>query len=164
VAGQMQLNDWGRVAAECWAAILTIVQSFKSIVTKRINILRGVATPPVWQRNYYERVIRDERALNAIPLFTRQNPANMEPRSRQRRHRAAGGSTCRRLCARGKCMVPISSAPELMPLVRSARRVVARTITGAGVSAESGAPEPLLEKWSQAWLPVYNCSQIRRRL
>ena len=32
---------------------------------------------------------------------------------------------------------------DLIPLLRSARRVAARSVTGAGVSKESGVPEPL---------------------
>lgn len=30
---------------------------------------------PVWQRNYHERVIRDDRALDAIREYIAANPA-----------------------------------------------------------------------------------------
>ena len=30
---------------------------------------------PVWQRNYHERVIRNERELNAIRQYIQDNPA-----------------------------------------------------------------------------------------
>lgn len=125
--GQMQLTDWGRVVAECWAAIRdhfvhltldewvvmpnhmhgfllianpvgarqcrapttpteqfgqpvpgsipTILRSFKSAVTRCINLLRGSTTPPVWQRDYYEHVVRDKSELSAIRQYIRQNPA-----------------------------------------------------------------------------------------
>ena len=36
----------------------TIVRAFKSAATKQINTLRGTPGTPVWQRNYYEYVIR----------------------------------------------------------------------------------------------------------
>jgi len=37
------------------------VAGFKSIVTKRINALRGTPGARVWQRNYYEHIIRTEK-------------------------------------------------------------------------------------------------------
>jgi parallel beta-helix repeat protein len=40
-----------------------IIGQFKSAVTKRINQLRDNPGCPVWQRNYYERVIRNDREL-----------------------------------------------------------------------------------------------------
>jgi REP element-mobilizing transposase RayT len=52
-----------------------IVRSFKSIAAKRINALRHTPGAPVWQRNYYERIIPNERALNAIRRYILANPA-----------------------------------------------------------------------------------------
>lgn len=54
----------------------SFIAGFKSIVTKRINIARGTPGIPVWQRNYYERVVRDEQALRTIRRYIRDNPAN----------------------------------------------------------------------------------------
>ncbi len=51
-----------------------IVGSFKSAVTQRINALRNTPGAPVWQRNYYEHIIRTERALNAIRRYIAENP------------------------------------------------------------------------------------------
>ncbi len=51
-----------------------IVRAFKSAVTKRINALRGTPGARVWQRNYYEHIIRNERALNAIRRYIAENP------------------------------------------------------------------------------------------
>ncbi len=51
-----------------------IIVQFKSIVTKRINALRGTPGVPVWQRNYYEHIIRNERALRAIRRYIIENP------------------------------------------------------------------------------------------
>lgn len=53
----------------------TIVGSFKSAATKRINQIRDAKGSPVWQRNYYERIIRDEAALTNIRRYIRNNPA-----------------------------------------------------------------------------------------
>ena len=47
-------------------SIPTIIKLFKATVTKQINELRGTPGEPVWQRNYFERVIRDEAELNRI--------------------------------------------------------------------------------------------------
>ena len=52
----------------------TIVRSFKSAVTKRINELRENRGAPVWQRNYYEHVIRDENDLHSIRQYIADNP------------------------------------------------------------------------------------------
>ena len=38
-------------------SLAAIVRSFKSAVTKRVNEVRPTSGAPVWQRNYYERVI-----------------------------------------------------------------------------------------------------------
>lgn len=40
--------------------------SFKSTATKHINLLRDTPGTPVWQRNYYEHIIRDEESLQVI--------------------------------------------------------------------------------------------------
>ena len=47
-------------------SISSFVAGFKSAVTKRINLLRENRDIPIWQRNYYESIIRDENALRVI--------------------------------------------------------------------------------------------------
>jgi putative transposase len=54
----------------------TMIRSFKSAITKRINILRGVPGLPVWQRNYHEHIIRDEGELLRIRDYIVCNPAH----------------------------------------------------------------------------------------
>ena len=56
----------------------TIVRSFKSATTKRINTLRGLPGVPVWQRNYYEHIVRDSADLNRIEEYIRNNPAQWD--------------------------------------------------------------------------------------
>jgi len=51
-----------------------IVGSFKSIAARRINRLRHMPGAPVWQRNYYEHVIRTEDALSKIRQYIVDNP------------------------------------------------------------------------------------------
>jgi putative transposase len=59
-------------------SIGAIVGSFKSAVTKRINLFRDNPGKPVWQRNYFERVIRDERELEVIRQYFVGNPSRWE--------------------------------------------------------------------------------------
>ena len=41
-------------------SIGALIAGFKSSVTKQINIIRNTPGKTVWQRNYYEHIIRDE--------------------------------------------------------------------------------------------------------
>jgi len=59
-------------------SIPTIVGSYKSAVTKMINRQFPKACIVIWQRGYYERVIRDEKELASIIEYIRSNPANWE--------------------------------------------------------------------------------------
>ena len=52
-----------------------IIGQFKSAATKRINPLRNNPGGAVWQRNYYERVIRTDRELDNIRQYIADNPA-----------------------------------------------------------------------------------------
>jgi putative transposase len=52
-----------------------MVRGFKSATTARINTLRGTPGTPVWQRNYYEQIIRDEDSLNRVRAYVSSNPA-----------------------------------------------------------------------------------------
>lgn len=53
-----------------------IVRAFKSFSARRINELRKTQGIPVWQRNYYERIIRDEEEHKRIHLYIEANPVN----------------------------------------------------------------------------------------
>ena len=53
-----------------------IVRSFKAAVTRDARVLRLLNTDsPLWQRNYYERVVRDDDELNRIREYIALNPA-----------------------------------------------------------------------------------------
>ncbi len=56
-------------------SLATIVGSFKSASTRLIHA-EGVLRGNIWQRNYYERIIRDDRGLNAVRRYIGYNPAN----------------------------------------------------------------------------------------
>ena len=59
-------------------SIGAIMAQFKSRVTKRINQFRNNPGCPVWQRNYYERVIRDENELSRAREYIVNNPMKWE--------------------------------------------------------------------------------------
>jgi len=42
---------------------------------KKTNILRATLGTPLWQRNYYEHVIRNETDLEEIREYVENNPA-----------------------------------------------------------------------------------------
>ena len=55
-----------------------LVRAFKSACTLHINQMHNARGTPVWQRNYYEHVIRDEDDLNRIREYILDNPARWE--------------------------------------------------------------------------------------
>jgi len=59
-------------------SVPTIVGLFKSTTTKRINGLHGTPGVPVWQRNYYEHIIRDTESMSRISEYIINNPARWE--------------------------------------------------------------------------------------
>ncbi len=59
-------------------SIPTIVRLFKSATTKRINEYRNTPTVSVWQRNYYEHIIRNNTELKHIRNYIENNPIKWE--------------------------------------------------------------------------------------
>jgi putative transposase len=53
----------------------SFVAGFKAACTTRINILRISPGQSIWQRNYYEHVIRDDNDLDAITAYISGNPS-----------------------------------------------------------------------------------------
>ncbi len=51
-----------------------IAQNFKSVTTRKVNAYLKTAGQPLWQRNYYEHVIRDDEDLDRIRLYIQTNP------------------------------------------------------------------------------------------
>lgn len=56
-------------------SIGAIIGQFKSVTTKQINRLRNTSGTPVWQRNYYEHIIRNDGELNRIREYIINNSA-----------------------------------------------------------------------------------------
>jgi REP element-mobilizing transposase RayT len=71
------INDKGSKGTNVTPGSLgAIIRAYKSAVTRRINILRRTAGSPVWQRNYYERIIRAENEFKRIRAYIEANPRN----------------------------------------------------------------------------------------
>ena len=57
-------------------SISTIVGSFKSATTRQINQIRQNSGATIWQRNFYEHIIRDDVAKARIQDYIVNNPRN----------------------------------------------------------------------------------------
>ena len=65
----------GTISGSCAA----IIQNFKSISTRKINKIRENPGCPVWQRDYYERIIRNETELGKAREYIVNNPLKWKP-------------------------------------------------------------------------------------
>jgi putative transposase len=55
-----------------------LIGAFKTVSTKQINKIRLTPDLPLWQRNYYEHVVRNDDELNRIREYILQNPLQWE--------------------------------------------------------------------------------------
>lgn len=59
-------------------SLSSLMAGFKSSVTKQINLIRNAPGTPIWQRNYYEHIIRNEESLNKIREYIVNNPLSWQ--------------------------------------------------------------------------------------
>ncbi len=52
-----------------------LIGAFKTTAAKHVNRIRNTPNQPIWQRNYYERVIRNENELDRVREYIISNPA-----------------------------------------------------------------------------------------
>lgn len=78
-----QATDPNRQGAHCCAPLQrrprslgSLVAEFKAITTKRINELHQAPGTRIWQRNFHDRVIRDDGELIRIRNYIISNPLN----------------------------------------------------------------------------------------
>ena len=55
-----------------------VVRAFKTFSERRINEMRGTRGVSVWQRNYFEHVVRSEAELLRICEYVVNNPLQWE--------------------------------------------------------------------------------------
>ena len=64
-------DDFSRPAQGSLAAL---IRAYKSFTTRTINTLQNTKGALFWQRNYYERIIRDDNELMQTRSYIRLNP------------------------------------------------------------------------------------------
>jgi len=55
-----------------------LIGAFKTVSTNRSNPIRQGRRSVIWQRNYFERIIRDGDELNRVREYISENPARWE--------------------------------------------------------------------------------------
>ena len=59
-------------------SLSAIIGQYKSITTKNINKIQKTMKGSVWQRNYYDHIIRSDNELKSIRQYIQTNPQNWE--------------------------------------------------------------------------------------
>ncbi|MEM9953915.1 MAG: hypothetical protein AAF846_20060 [Chloroflexota bacterium] len=52
-----------------------MIGSYKSVVTRQINLIRETKSPPIWHRSFHDRIIRNDVELNKLREYTLYNPS-----------------------------------------------------------------------------------------
>ena len=55
-----------------------IIRAFKTFSARQINIKQNTQGRPFWQRNYYDRIIRNHYELECVRKYIRENPQNWD--------------------------------------------------------------------------------------
>ena len=53
-----------------------LIGSFKTCSTKQINLMNDTPGETIWQRNFYDRIVRDEKELDRIRAYIMANPSH----------------------------------------------------------------------------------------
>jgi putative transposase len=62
------------------SSVPAIIQNFKSVSTRKTNQLLSTSGARLWQRNYFERIIRTDRELDSIRRYIDENSARWAPK------------------------------------------------------------------------------------
>ena len=65
-------------APTCDHGLSEIIRQFKTFSARRVNKINNISNNGLWQRNFYERIIRDQHDLNRIYEYIDNNPVNWE--------------------------------------------------------------------------------------
>jgi putative transposase len=57
------------------SSLAAIIRAFKSQSAIGVNKIRMTPNRPLWQRNYYEHIIRTSKSLNELRRYIHENPA-----------------------------------------------------------------------------------------
>ena len=64
-----------------------VIGGFKSAVSRTVNAANLSPIRPLWQRNYFERIIRDDSELDAARTYIEKNPLRWEADHEHPRYR-----------------------------------------------------------------------------
>lgn len=53
-----------------------IIRGYKSAVTRQVKFMYGIQPKSIWQRNYYEHIIRNSTSHQNISDYIKSNPSN----------------------------------------------------------------------------------------
>ena len=67
---QKNFEEFGKPTVN---SLPTIIRGYKSSVTKQIRLFEKSLQTPIWQRNYYENIIRDEGSYLRISEYIQTN-------------------------------------------------------------------------------------------
>ena len=72
-------NEQGDPSLQCAPgyrarSLASVVGGFKAACTRRFQEMQGDRTDSLWQRNYYEAIIRSEARLEEVRKYIRENP------------------------------------------------------------------------------------------
>jgi putative transposase len=69
-----------------------MIAAFKALTTKRIKRMNGIHAGVIWQRNFYEHIIRNGRSLERILTYIQDNPVrwSKDPENLRARKRSPG--------------------------------------------------------------------------
>jgi len=59
-----------------YKSLSRLVGAFKTVSTNQVNIIRNTPGRKLWQRNYYEHIIRNEEELSHIRHYITENPVD----------------------------------------------------------------------------------------
>lgn len=74
--GRMQGRPAGRPCGPWPRSLGAFVAGFKGAAGRRINGMQGTPGATLWHRNYWDVIVRDDRALANIRRYIRMNPQN----------------------------------------------------------------------------------------
>jgi REP element-mobilizing transposase RayT len=67
-------NDGIQRDAIKFETLSNIIGAFKTTAATRVNKLRGLLGTAVWQKSFYDRIIRNDREFEYVQKYIRNNP------------------------------------------------------------------------------------------
>ena len=66
--------EWSPIHTDTkFETLSNIIGAFKTTAATRVNKLRGVIGLPVWQKSFYDRIVRNEHELERIQKYIQNN-------------------------------------------------------------------------------------------